>query len=131
MAFFRELPARLAEKTFEAPELARALAPILIEHADLVGLPDVYERFAGGALQAMAAAGELALEDHALVSRLVCMRMVATILLWGKGEIADEGLEAHLRLAICQIVLPYAEGKLAAGLREEARALTRTLGSDA
>lgn len=131
MAFFRELPARLAEKTFEAPELARALAPILIEHADLVGLPDVYERFAGGALRAMAEAGVLALEDVSLVSRLVCMRMVATILLWAKNEIADAALEAHLRLAICQIVLPYAEGKLGAQLRDEARALTRALGGGA
>lgn len=127
IGFFRQLPARLAEKTFEAPALARAFSPILIEHADLVGLPDVYERFAGGALRAMRAAGQVVVEDIAVVSRFVCMQMVTTILLWAKGEIADAALEAQLRLAICQILLPYAEAPLSAELRDEARQLTLAL----
>lgn len=127
MGFFRELSVHLADKTFEAAELARALAPILIEHADLVGLPEVYERFAGSALSSMQEAGDLTAIDTVLVSRFICMRMVATVLLWAKGEIADIALESHLRLGICQILLPYAEGSLTVELREDARDLTAAL----
>ncbi|MFT4054714.1 MAG: helix-turn-helix domain-containing protein [Novosphingobium sp.] len=128
IGFFAALPSRLAEKTFEAPELARAFGPILVEHADMVGLPDVYERFAGGALTAMRAEGLVAIDDIATVSRFVCMRMVGTIVLWAKREIPDDALETHLRLAICQVLLPYAEVPLFGQLRDQARALTRTLG---
>lgn len=125
--FFEVLPSRLAEKTFEAPELARAFGSILVEHADMVGLPDVYERFAGGALKIMRAEGLVAIDDIATVSRFVCMRMVGTIVLWAKREIPDDALETHLRLAICQVLLPYAEDPLATQLRDRARVLTRAL----
>lgn len=126
-AFFDVLPRKLADKTFEHPALARAFGPILVEHAELVGMPDIYERFAGGALRAMAAEGLVTIDDVALVSRFVCMRMVSTIILWAKGEIADPALETHLRIAICQILLPYAEGPFAEALRDEVRERTRAL----
>jgi len=125
--FFKALPGRIAAKTFASPELSRAFAPILVEHADMVGLPDVYEHFAGGALRAMRGAGLVEVEDIAFVSRLVCMSMVGTIVLWAKREIADEVLETHLRLAVCQVLLPYAEPPLDQSLRKEARRHTRSL----
>lgn len=127
MAFFRILPARIAAKTFEAPELARAFAPILVAHAKLVGLPEIYETYAGAALAPMRAAGLVSIEDVALISRLFCMSMVGTVILWAKREIADGDLETRLRLATCQVLLPYAEGTLASDLREEARLHTRML----
>jgi AcrR family transcriptional regulator len=127
MAFFRILPARLAEKTFESPELARAFAPILLAHAGLLGLPAIYETYAGGALDTMRLAGLVAIDDIVLLSRLVCMSMVGTIILWAKREIEDSALETHLRLAICQVLLPHAEPPLAGELREEARRHTGML----
>lgn len=127
LGFFMILPRKLADKTFEAPELARAFAPILVEHADMVGLPEVYEHFAGGALRAMRASGQVAVDDIAFVSRLICMSMVGTVVLWAKHEIADAALETHLRLAICQVLLPYAEPPLDDTLREQAREHTRSL----
>lgn len=127
VAFFRSLAGKLAAKTFEAPELARGFAPILVEHADMVGLPEIYERFAGDALEGMRKAGLLTIDDIAVVSRLVCMSVVSTIVRWAKREIVDAVLETHLRLAMCQILLPYAEPPLADDLREEARRLTRSL----
>ncbi|MFD2137126.1 hypothetical protein ACFSLT_21845 [Novosphingobium resinovorum] len=75
----------------------------------------------------MRAEGLVAIDDIATVSRFVCMRMVGTIVLWAKREIPDDALETHLRLAICQVLLPYAEAPLAAQLRDRARALTRAL----
>lgn len=127
MAFFRVLPAKLADKTFEAPELARAFAPILVAHAGLVGLPEIYENYAGGALRSMRAAGLVTVDDVALLARLVCMSMVGTVILWAKREIADDALETHLRLAICQVLLPHAEPPLAGEMRGEARRHTRML----
>ncbi|HUD30271.1 MAG TPA: TetR/AcrR family transcriptional regulator [Novosphingobium sp.] len=127
MAFFRMLPRKLAGKTFAAPALARAFAPILVAHAGLVGLPEVYETYAGSALRDMRTAGLLVADDIALLSRLVCISMVGTIILWAKREIADDALETHLRLAICQVLLPHVEPPLAGELREEARSHTRAL----
>ncbi len=127
MAFFRILPDKLTERTLEAPELARAFAPILVAHAGLVGLPEIYETYAGEALATMRAEGLLAIDDVALLSRLICMGMVSTIVLWAKREIADHVLQAHLRLAICQILLPHAEPPLTSELRDEARRHVRML----
>jgi AcrR family transcriptional regulator len=125
--FFDALPASLASRTLEAPEIARGFAAILVEHADMVGLPGIYETFAGGALRAMREAGEVAIEDPVFVSRLMCMRMVGTILWWAKRAIGDDALETHLRLATCQVLLPYAEPPLATTLREAVCTHTRTL----
>ncbi|MYL99320.1 TetR family transcriptional regulator [Novosphingobium sp. FGD1] len=127
MAFFHALPRALADKTFEAPALARAFAPILVAHAGLVGMPEIYETYAGHALQRLQGNGLLSECDIALLSRLVCMSTVSTIILWAKHQIEDDALETQLRLAICQVLLPHAQAPLDAELRDEARRCIATL----
>lgn len=121
IGFFLSLSQMLASRTLEAPELARALAPVLAQHADLVGLYDVYRRYVGRALQALVEQDAMDHEDIDVLTALFTMRMVSTVNMWACETIADDALETHMRLAVCQVLLPHVQGPLEEWAREEAR----------
>lgn len=121
IGFFLSLSETLARRTLEAPEVARALAPVLVEHADLVGLNEIYRRYVGRALNALVNDGALDLRDVEVLTSLFTMRMVSSVTLWAGHAIADDLLEIHMRLAVCQVLLPHVQGPLRDWSREEAR----------
>lgn len=130
IGFFLSLSETLSRRTLEAPEVARALAPVLVQHADLVGLHAVYERYVGRALDELAHRDALDPAEVPVLTALIAMRMVAAVTLWAANVIADAELEAQMRLAVCQVLLPHGRGDLGDWAMAEARrcatALVRT-----
>ncbi|KHK93052.1 TetR/AcrR family transcriptional regulator [Novosphingobium malaysiense] len=121
IGFFLSLSETLARITIEEPEVARALAPVLINHADLVGLNEIYRRYVGRALAALVDQDALDEEDVEVLTSLFTMRMVSAVNLWASHTIADDNLEVHMRLAVCQVLLPHVRGALAEWAQQEAR----------
>lgn len=129
LGFFRSLTRTLARRTLDAPDVARALAPVLTRHADLVDLDQVYDRFVGQTLRHLADGGQLDARHVAGLSRLIAMRMVSTVNLWAGGTIADRLLEAHMRLALAEVLLPHAADPLRAWAQSEASACFQQISS--
>ena len=121
IGFFLSLSETLARRTLEAPEVARALAPVLIQHADLVGLHKVYERYVGRALDELVEQDALAPAEVDVLTALIAMRMVSAVTLWAANVIADANLETQMRLAVCQVLLPNVRGDLRDWSAKEAR----------
>lgn len=117
-AFLLCLPGHLARATLDEPQMARVLAQVLLDHSELVGLNQVYLEFIGAALAQMEADGDLTVPDmRDVLVRLLRLSFVSSVVLWARGEISDDELEAHLTLHLCQIVLPVADTRLGTRLR--------------
>lgn len=112
----------LARRTLDAPEVARGLAPIVVQQADLVGLTGIYQRFLGKVLAGMAVSGEVDPGDVEAITVLIAMRMISAIKLWASGAIPDDDLEDHMRLSLCQVLIPHVKGELGEWALAEARA---------
>lgn len=121
IGFFLSLARTLALRTLDQPDVARVLAPVLVQHADMVGLNQVYRRHVGPALAELVAQDALDAGVTEVLTALLGMRMVGAVTLWAGRGIADDALETHMRLAVCQILLPHACGALQPWARQEAR----------
>lgn len=98
-----------ADVTLEAPVLSRALARLLLDHSELVGLQDVYENQGGAILGGVVAEGFLAPDAPiALLVRLIRLAVVSAVVFWSHGEIADAELEPYLASRCAETLLPYA-----------------------
>ncbi|HZU63379.1 MAG TPA: TetR/AcrR family transcriptional regulator [Novosphingobium sp.] len=98
-----------SEWTQETPILSRGLALVLADHAELVGLGQIYETYVGASLRAMMAGGMLApAMPLAVVVRVVRLAVVATVVFWARGELSDAELRAYLRLRMAESLLPHA-----------------------
>jgi TetR/AcrR family transcriptional regulator, cholesterol catabolism regulator len=100
--------ARLAARyTLDDQPMARALAAVLIEHADLVGLNQLYEGRVASALDQMAEAGMLELHSpRALAIRMIRLGVISAVLFWAKGELRDDELEPYIVARIAETLLP-------------------------
>lgn len=126
----REFARTAAEVTLEAPVLARALAALLLDHADLVGLHEVYEAEAGAILASIIADGLL--ENDAplrLLVRMIRLAVVSAVLYWAKREIADQELEPDIVRRCAETLLPFATPAGAAIFAQEARAAAMRMAS--
>lgn len=114
-----------AEVTLEAPVLSRTLAGLLLDHAELVGLHDVYESEVGAIIRAMAVDGLLTRDapPEALV-RVIRLAVVSAVLFWAKYQIADAELEPYIVRRCAETLLPFATPSGFVLLLEEARAAT-------
>ena len=112
-----------AEVTLEAPVLSRALAGLLLDHAELVGLQDVYESEVGAIVRAMVVDGLLTHDapPEALV-RIIRLGVVSAVLFWAKYQIADAELEPYIIRRCAETLLPFATPSGVAFFLEEARA---------
>ena len=130
IGFFLSLCETLSRRTLEAPEVARALAPVLVQQTDLVALHEVYRRYVGRALEELVDRDALDRAVIDVLNGLVTMRMVSAVTLWAGQAIADDALEAHMRLGVCEVLSPHVRGPLHDWSIEEARrcvdALART-----
>lgn len=120
IGFLRSLTRTLAQRTLDAPQVARALAPVLTQHADLVDLDQVYARFLGPTLKELAEQDQLEPGHVEGLGRLIAMRMAGTVNLWSGRTIADDKLEIHMRLSLAEVLLPHATGPLKKWAEDEA-----------
>lgn len=98
-----------AEVTLEQPVLSRALARLLLEHSELVGLHELYEVQVGAILKGMAADGQILRgAPTALLVRLIRLEVVSGVVFWSHGEISDTELEPYLVSRAVETLLPYA-----------------------
>lgn len=99
----------IAEKALEAPELSRALAVPLIDHAEAVGLDRIYARHITPELAVMLAAGKLVAEAPLeTLTRAIRLAMVAAVVFWAKGELADAELLPYTAMRLAECLLPCA-----------------------
>ncbi len=98
-----------AEVTLEKPILSQSLARLLLDHSELVGLHEVYEKNVGAILVAITKEA-LIREDSplALLVRLIRLDVVSSVVFWSHGEIKDLELEPYLVAKCAQTMLPYA-----------------------
>ena len=127
IGFFLSLSETLSRRTLEQPDVARALAPVLIQHADIVGLHHVYRRYVGRALDELARQGLLEEDGIDTLTGLIGQRMVSAVTLWSGHGMIDDTLETQMRLAVCQVLLPHAHGNLRDWSHQEARRCVRRL----
>lgn len=121
IGFFLSLAETLSRRTLEQPDVARALAPVLVQHADMVGLHAVYRRYVGRALEELAQQGLLEQDGIDTLTGQIGMRMVSAVALWAGHGMPDATLETQMRLSVCQVLLPHARGGLQAWSLAEAR----------
>jgi len=108
-----------AELTLADPPMARALATVLLEHSELVGLESVYEGRVALALEQMAEAGDLDPNyPHALLIRLIRLGVTAAVLFWSKDELSDGELEPYISTRIVETLLPYVPASRQKPLRD-------------
>lgn len=96
------------ESTQDAPTMARVLAPVLLDHPDLVGLEEVYEHRLSDTIAQLAAAGSISCPSPRLQARLLRIAIVAAVLFWARYELRDEELGPYLELCVGQLFLPIA-----------------------
>ncbi|RVU05701.1 TetR/AcrR family transcriptional regulator [Novosphingobium umbonatum] len=105
----------VANVTLEAPEMARALAGAVIDHLEMTGLAQLYDRHVGQAMRAMVEQGVLAeAAPLALLSHLVQLAMVSGVGFWAKGDLWDEELRPFLHLRLAETLLSHAKSGLPA-----------------
>ncbi|WP_170234875.1 TetR/AcrR family transcriptional regulator [Croceicoccus sediminis] len=121
LGYFHALADTLAHETLAAPALARGLATVLVRNPDLVSLGEIYERHVGVALAPLADRGIVDASDVPLICNLLAMRIVSLISLWSGGTIADKALNAHMRLAVWQVLAPHVRGDLQTAVLADAR----------
>lgn len=126
--FLLTMCATLARYTLADPDMARSYAPVLIQHADLIGLHEVYRVYVGRSLRHLADRGLLPAEVPDALPLIFSMNIVATIEHWASGTIASEHLEQHMQLAVAHILLPHAEGALFDWARDLARECVASMG---
>lgn len=98
-----------AEVTLETPVLSRALATLLVDHSELVGLHEVYESEVGEAFRAMIAEGLLAVDTPlGPLVRITRLAVVSAVLLWAKHEVTDAELEPYILRRCAETLMPFA-----------------------
>lgn len=118
----RQFACTAADITLESPLLSRALAALLVDHADLVGLAEVYEDDMGGVVRDCVGQGMLVAETPvAGLVRAIRLSVVSSVLFWAEGEIADGELSPYLVRRCAETLLPFASTTGAALLAAEAR----------
>lgn len=128
MAFLLEFGRRVAEVTLEAPEMARVLAQVLLDHSDLVGLNDLYEEYVGLTFDQMSGAGLIeARASRSSFIRLFRLGIVSTVILWSKGEVSDEDFAGHLELEVLRTALPIMKPEISAPMLQRAADIARGL----
>lgn len=96
-----------AQLTLADPPMARALAAVLLDHAELVGLDALYAGPLADALDQMAQKGMLDSGwPRAAIIRLIRLGVIAAVIFWAKGEISDEELEPYIVSRIVETLLP-------------------------
>lgn len=100
----------VAEVTLVAPNMARVLAPVLIDYPDLVGLEEVYEHRLSGTIAQLAEQGCITCTSPRLQARLLRIAIVSGVLFWAHHELKDDELSPYLDLCVCQLFLPIARG---------------------
>jgi AcrR family transcriptional regulator len=128
MAFLLEFGRRVAEVTLEAPEMARVLAQVLLDHSDLVGLNDLYEHYVGLTFDQMSDAGLIEERaSRASFIRLFRLGIVSAVILWSKGEVSDEDFAGHLELEVLRTLLPVMKPRISASMLVRAAEIARQL----
>lgn len=104
--------ARLAgELTLADPPMSRALAAIVVDHGDLVGLNDIYAGTVAVALDQMVAEGMIAPPpSRASTIRQIRLGIVSAVLFWAKGEISDAELGPYIFLKMGEPFLTLTQG---------------------
>ncbi len=110
--FLLDLCATLTRYTLADPDMARSYAPVLIQHADLIGLHEVYRDYVHKSLRHLAEQGLFPSEIPEALPLIFSMGVVATIEHWASSTISSRDLERHMRLVVVQILLPFAQGSL-------------------
>lgn len=126
--FLLTMCAALARYTLDDPDMARSYAPVLIQHADLIGLHEIYRVYVGQSLRHMATQGLLPAEVPDVLPLIFSMNVVATIEHWASGTIASDNLERHMQLTVAHILLPHAQGELFDWARDLARECIAAMG---
>lgn len=115
---------------FDNPRTSKAMAIVLLEHGDTVGMDQVYHCWVDGALDQMEASGMI--EPHCprqSVIRLVRLSIMTAAVLWSKGELTDEELEPYGVTRVVETLLPSVrverQGEMMAELRTARAALAR------
>lgn len=105
--------ARLAsELTLADPPMSRALAAIVVDHGDLVGLNDIYTGRVASALDQMIGEGMIAPPpSRAAVIRQIRLGIVSAVLFWAKGEISDRELGPYIFVKMGEPFLPLTLGE--------------------
>ncbi|MCY1673070.1 TetR/AcrR family transcriptional regulator [Novosphingobium sp. SL115] len=120
----REFARTAADMTLEGPLLSRTLAALLVEHADHAGLAGIYDDHAGPIVRDMMDQGFLeASVPLAELVRTLRLAVVATVMFWSKGQIADAELADFMVRRCAETLLPYATAAGADLLRPAARGL--------
>lgn len=114
--------------TIAEPEMARALADVLVDHSELVGLNQVYDVHVVRALEQMQASGLIeARASWLATTRLVRLGIVAAVVFWAKGQLSDAELEHYMLLRICETLLPLARDGAGDAIGKGARAAAAAL----
>lgn len=119
--FFETLCRTLAEYTMADPDMARGYAPMLFSHWEQAGLHEVYCEFVGRSLETMHGEGMLSRTAVETLPPLIASNVVGVIVQWAANLVADDLIEAHMRLLMAQSILPHANGALAAWASEMAQ----------
>lgn len=95
--------------THTQPRLSRAMAMLLLDHSELVGLHAIYAQFVADDVLAMIADGLLRAETPVSdVVRTIRLGIVASVVFWTKGELANAEFEGWLVRQCAQALLPWA-----------------------
>ncbi len=112
------------------PRVAKAMARIHLEHSELVGMEEVFQVWAGGALNLMEQAEMLEAScPRQSIIRLIRLSVTTAGLLWSKGELTDEELESYGVTRVVETLLPSVrpdrQGEMMAELRTARAVLAR------
>lgn len=92
---------------FANPQTGKAMAVVLLEHSDLVGMDQVYQGWVGKALDQMQADGMLESQcPRQSIIRLVRLSIMTSAVLWSKGELNDDELEPYGMTRVIETLLP-------------------------
>ncbi|MGK2284594.1 TetR/AcrR family transcriptional regulator [Pedomonas sp. V897] len=120
----------LVDGTLVRPNTARTLIPILLDHAEAVGIDALYDEFFGSTLMDMKQSG--AILDTApvpMITRLVRIAAVTSILFWGAGQLRDSEVRPHILVQLCGLLRPWAAPTLIPALDRELAQAHRQLGA--
>lgn len=97
------------QATLDEPLLSRAMAVLLLDHAELVGLHALYVDHVGASLRDMVRDGYLVAQAPVdVLVRAIRLGIVSSVLFWSKGEVADAEFECWLVRQCAQPLLPWA-----------------------
>lgn len=108
---------------FSNPRTSKAMALVLLEHSELVGMDQVYQSWVGQALDQMEATGMLEAHcPHGSVIRLIRLSIMTAAVLWSKGELADEEFEPYILTRVVETLLPSVRAEQQGEMMAELRA---------